>query len=276
MDKRIEAITAVQKRKAQPPTGKGFLLAVAGVIARLAIAQIAVNLLIVLTGVGLINVAFYVYAVVLMVRFMQRVVAGTVYTLKEETLVLQKMLGDSTTSVIEIPLSAIRSIRPVAAAERLHLYYRQVTAIDPQARSPFRVRAAFAASLLSARLARLLAGRQAEVIIGHAIVFEEGGVLRCCVFCPDEAFCDALREALPQACGLDDRAQRGEKTTLWARALQRAFPALYPYVRPLVDEDALQQAREATARKPREKKADPGPGDEAAGADRRKRRRRKA
>lgn len=276
MDKRIEAITAVQKRTAQPPTGKGFLLGVAGVIARLAIAQIAVNLLIVLTGIGLINVAFYVYAVVLMLRFMQRFVAGTVYTLKEETLVLQKMLGDSTTSVVEIPLGAIRAIRPVAAAERLHLYYRQVTAIDPQARSPFRARAAFAASLLSARLARLLAGAQAGAIIGHAIVFEESGVLRCCVFCPDEAFCDALNAALPQAFGLDDRAQRGEKTTLWARALQRAFPALYPYVRPLVDEDALRQAREATARRKPDKKTDSKPRDEASGMDQRKRRRRKA
>lgn len=276
MDKRIEAITAVQKRTAQPPTGREFLLGVAGVIARLAIAQIAVNLLIVLTGVGLINVAFYVYAVVLMLRFMQRFVAGTVYTLKEETLVLQKMLGDSTTSVIEIPLAAIRAIRPVAAAERLHLYYRQVTVIDPQARSPLGARAAFAASLVSARLARLLAGRQAEAVIGHAIVFEEGGALRCCVFCPDEAFCDALKSALPQAFGADDRAQQGEKTNLWARALQRAFPPLYPCVRPLVDEDALRQAREATARKPRGKKADPRPGEDAGGADQRKRRRRKA
>ena len=111
MAEHIESIVASQKDRPEPLTGKGFVLAVAGVVLRLALAQIIVNLLIAATGVGLVNVAFYVYAVWLMVKFMRRTVAASAYTLKESALYLQKMLGDSTTSVVEIPLSAIRSIR---------------------------------------------------------------------------------------------------------------------------------------------------------------------
>lgn len=246
MAEHIESIIAAQKDRPEPLSGKGFLLAVAGVVLRLALAQIIVNLLISATGVGLMNVAFYVYAVWLMAAFMRRTVAASAYTLKESTLYLQKLLGDSTTSVVEIPLSAIRAIRPVAAGERLKLYYRQVTVIDARARAPLRARLAFVLSLFSAHLARLAAGKGAETIVGHAIIYSEGGAARCCVFRPDAAFGEALQRALPEAWGRDDRAQQPARATLWARALQRAFPALYPYVRPLIDEDELARAREAT------------------------------
>ena len=246
MAEHIESIIAAQKDRPEPLDGRQFLLAVAGVVLRLALAQIIVNLLISATGVGLLNVAFYVYAVWLMAAFMRRTVAASAYTLKESTLYLQKLLGDSTTSVVEIPLDAIRAIRPVAACERLKLYYRQVTVIDARARAPFRARLAFRLSLFSAHLARLAAGKGAQTIIGHAIIYEEGGVSRCCVFRPDAQFSAALEQALPDAWGRDDRAEQPARTTLWARALQRAFPALYPYVRPLVDEGELARAREAT------------------------------
>ena len=271
MAEHIESIVASQKDRPEPLTGKGFVLAVAGVVLRLALAQIIVNLLIAATGVGLVNVAFYVYAVWLMVKFMRRTVAASAYTLKESALYLQKMLGDSTTSVVEIPLETIRAIRPVAACERLKLCYRQVTVIDPRARAPFRARLAFVLSLFSARLARLAAGRDAERIIGYAIIYEEGGAARCCVFRPDGDFCAALAAALPEAFGRDDREKRGRKTTLWARALQRAFPSLYPHVQPLVDADELERAREAT-RIVKRKAAAPKtpPAQEAEGARRRR------
>ena len=243
MAEHIEAIVASQKDRPESVTGKGFVLSVAGVVLRLALAQIAVNLLISATGVGLLNVAFYVYAVWLLASFMRRTVAASAYTLKENTLYLQKLLGDSTTSVVEIPLASIVAIRPVAACERLKLSYRQVTVIDARARAPFRARLAFVLSLFSAHLARLAAGKNAETVIGQAIVFEEGGRKRCCVFRPDGDFCAALREVLPGVFGRDDRMEH-EKATLWGRALQRAFPALYPQVKPLVDEQALAQARE--------------------------------
>ena len=249
MAEHIEAIVASQKDRPEPVTGKGFLLSVASVVLRLALAQIVVNLLISATGVGLLNVAFYVYAVWLLAAFMRRTVAASAYTLKEHTLYLQKLLGDSTTSVVEIPLASIVAIRPVAACERLKLSYRQVTVIDARARSPFRARLAFVLSLFSAHLARLAAGKNAETIIGYAIAYDEGGKTRCCVFRPNGDFCAALAEALPGAFGRDDRLD-GEKATLWARALHRAFPAVYPQVKPLVSEQELEQARgQAKARR---------------------------
>lgn len=271
MAEHIEAIVASQKDRPEPITGKSFVLAVAGVVLRLALAQIVVNLLISATGVGLLNVAFYVYAVWLMAAFMRRTVAASAYTLKESTLYLQKLLGDSTTSVVEIPLDAIRAIRPVAACERLKLTYRQVTIIDARARAPFRARLAFFLSLFSARLARLAAGKDAERVIGYAIAFDEAGRTRCCVIRPDEAFCEALAKALPEAFGRDDRMER-ERTTLWARALQRAFPALYPQVKPLIDEQALEQARaQAKARRRQKKPAAKDGQPEQPGTARRRR-----
>lgn len=239
----IEAIIAQQKDRAKPPTGKAFVLGVAGIVLRLAVCQVVVNALIALTGAGLLNIAFYLYAVWLLVRFMQKTVAGYTYTLKETTLILQRQSGDSTTALVEIPLEAIRAVREVAAGERLRLYYKQVTAVDPKSAPSGRMRVAFALSLVSARLARLVAGGHAGETIGYAVVYEEGGMLRACSFRPDEAFAAALGEAVGERMGVDDRERFAGMHTLYARALRRAFPAQYPTVAPLVDEAELAQAR---------------------------------
>lgn len=154
----MEEIRFQQINAPRPMTGKSFLLGVAAVLLRLAIAQILCNLLITATGVGLLNIAFYLYAVVTLFRFMRKTVAGSAYTLKEKSLVLQKRLGDSTTSVIEIPLDEIVSIRPICAGERLKVCYKQVTVMDSNAAVPMRIRWGWRASLLSARLARKIAG----------------------------------------------------------------------------------------------------------------------
>ena len=129
----VEEIRAQQVNRARPVTGKGFALGVASVVLRLALAQIVCNLLIAATGMGLLNVLFYLYAVMTLALFMRRTVASSAYTLKQETLVLERKLGDSTTSVVEIPLNHIIAVRPICAGERLHVCYRQVTVI-PAAR----------------------------------------------------------------------------------------------------------------------------------------------
>ena len=103
----VEEIRAQQVNRARPVTGKGFALGVASVVLRLALAQIVCNLLIAATGMGLLNVLFYLYAVMTLALFMRRTVASSAYTLKQETLVLERRLGDSTTSVVEIPLNSI-------------------------------------------------------------------------------------------------------------------------------------------------------------------------
>ena len=55
--------------------------------------------------------------------------------------------------------------------------------------------------------------------------------------------------------GFDERMTRPKVVTLWARALQRAFPALYAYVEPLVKPEAIEWARAEIARNKAAKKA---------------------
>ena len=72
----METIIARQNNAAKPATGRTFVLGIARIIVELAIVQAIVNLLIRVTSIGLLNLLFYLYAVVLLVRFMTRTVAG--------------------------------------------------------------------------------------------------------------------------------------------------------------------------------------------------------
>lgn len=166
----MEQIIARQNSAAKPATGKTFVVGIAKVIVELAIAQVIVNVLIRATGMGLLNLLFYLYAVVLLLRFMTHTVAGNIYTLKQDTLVLQRLLGDSTVLGVEIPRSAIVSIRPVSCGQRLHTDYRQVTYVDTSCAPGLRMRAAFGASLIFAGLARMIAGKKAYQENGYVVV----------------------------------------------------------------------------------------------------------
>ena len=239
----MDEIIYRQQDAAKAMDGKAFVLAVAGVVVRLAIAQIVVNLLISATGTGLLNLLFYVYAVWLVFGFMRRTVASYVYTLKNGVIYLERKLGDSTNTLVEIPLCRVLSMRPVMRAEKLGVSYRQVTEIDPACKPDARMRAAFAASYVSARLARLLAGKRAQEQCGWVIVFTEGSHRNACVFRPDEEMLLALKAQLGEAFGFDERMTQAKIVTLQARALQRAFGALYPFVNPLVKPDEIDEAR---------------------------------
>ncbi len=259
----MEEIRAQQVNAPRPMTGRVFLLGVASILLRLAIAQILCNLLISATGVGLLNIAFYLYAVVTLFGFMRKTVAGSAYTLKEKSLVLQKRLGDSTTSVMEIPLDDIVCIRPICAGERLKVCYKQVTVMDTNATVPMRIRWGWRASLFSARLARKIAGDGVDKLLGYAIVYNETDTYRrACVFCPDEQMCAALADVLGSRFGMDDRLSRPKVTTMYAQALQRAFPALYAHVTPLVSEEQAQQAEKEIARQKAERHAQHAPKEE--------------
>lgn len=245
----MDEIILRQRDAAKPLTGKAFILNVAGIILKLAVAQLAINLLIVITGMGLLNIVFYLYAIWLLFVFMKRTVACYVYTLKESELVLERRLGDSPITVISIPLERIVSMRPAKKGERLKTTYQQVTEIDPAGRQPFRMRMAFRLSLVSARLARRCAGEEIGEEIAWVLVFSEEGKLRACVFCPDEEMIAALKEKLGEAFGFDERMTRAKITTVYARALQRAFPALYPYVEPLIRQEEADWAKEELSRR---------------------------
>jgi len=223
---------------------KGFVLGIAGILLHLAIAQIVCNGLISLTGIGLINLGFYLYAVWLLIMFMRRTVASYVYTLMGDRLVLERKLGDSTITVIEVPLESIAALRPVRMGERLETAYRDVMVIDPAGRPAARVRAAFVLSLVSSRLARLAAGKNVEDAIGHVLVYDQGNARHACVFRPNEEMLKALEERLCERFGFDERMTHARISTLMSRALERAFPALYPYVDPLVKPEDVQWAKE--------------------------------
>ena len=243
----MQEILAQQRNAARPVTGKGFIQGVAGVIIRLAIMQIVVNLLITATGLGLLNIAFYLYAIWLIVSFMGKTVAGSQYMLKENALYLQKTLGDSTTSVTEIPLEKIVSVRPVVHGERLESSYRHVTVVDAACAKPLRMRLAFALAMVSATLARKAAGKLAEKPRGYIVAFKEDSGRSACVFLPDEAFLAALDSALPGVCGADERTCENTPVTMMAQALERAFPELNAHVKPLVSKERVQQAKEEIA-----------------------------
>lgn len=251
----MDEIIFRQKNAPQKVTGRRFLLGAAGIVLRLAVAQIAVNALIALSGAGLLNILFYLYAVALLAGFMRRTVAGTVYVLGARTLVLQSLLGDSTTAVVEIPLDGVIALRSVVRCEDLHLCYAQVTAPDAAARPGLRMRAAFIASMLSARLACLIAGKRAQEEMGWAVVFEEEGRLRACVLRPNDELLALLRDALPEAFDRDDRMEREPVRTIYARALKRAFPEQYPHVEPLILEEDMRWARGEIARQKAARKA---------------------
>lgn len=250
----MQEIIFQQRNAAKPLTGKAFMLSIAGILIRLAIAQLVINALISMTGMGLLNVAFYLYAVWLLIAFMRETVAGYVYTLKEGVLVLERRLGDSTITVVEIPLERVVSLRQVRMGENLHISYRDVMHIDASSRPPLRVRAAFIASLLSSHLARMLAGRQAQDVIGHVIVFDDGSLRRACTFCPNEALLEKLEGILGERLEFDERMTRTKVHTLYARALERAFPALYAYVEPLIRREDVEWAQEEVARQKAERK----------------------
>ena len=87
----------------------------------------------------------------------------------------------------------------------------------------------------------------------------------------------ALREALGERFGLDDRQTRPKVTTLYAQALERAFPELYTHVTPLVSReeaeiaaDEIKKQKAARGKRKSEKPEKPAEGGEQPAARRRR------
>ena len=128
--------------------------------------------------------------------------------------------------------------------ERLETAYRDVMVIDPLAKPSARVRAAFVLSLISSHLARWAAGKNVESEIGCVVVYDQNHTRHACVFRPNEEMLKALEERLCERFGFDERMTHGKVSTLYGRALERAFPSLYPYVDPLVKPEDVARAKE--------------------------------
>lgn len=262
----MDEIILRQRDAAKPLTGKTFLLGIALIVLKLSIAQMVLHLMISAAGAEFLSIVFYLYAVWLLLGFLRRTVACYVYTLTENTLVLERRLGDSLIRVIEIPLESVISLRAVKKGESLRTTYQSIAVIDPACRAPFRVRAAFVLSLLSARLARFCAGVGIDEEIAYVLVYSRAERQKACVFRPDDEMCEKLAQMLGGAYGFDERMTRARVTTLYARALQRAFPALYPYVDPLVREDEAEWAKAELERRKTERKQKKAGGGRRTGA----------
>ena len=240
-------------------SGKAFVLAVSAIALRTAAAQIVLGVVISLTGLSWLDWVLYAYLLLQLLDLLRQTVSVSEYVLTRDSLRLRRMLGDYVTASVVIPLDQVQAIRPVAAGERLKLGVGSVRVMDRAAQSPLRVRAAIWLSLVSARLARLAAGGREGEIIGHAVVYRQGRRSCACIIRPDEQMLCAMACAC-DACGKDERTAAAG---VFARALQRAFPALYPHVLPLTDAAELAQANEeiehrrerAKARKAKARKA---------------------
>ena len=103
-------------------------------------------------------------------------------------------------------------------------------------------------------LARLLAGKHVQDVIGYVIVFDEETLRRACTFCPNAQLLEKLEETLAERVGFDERMTHTKVHTLYARALERAFPELYGYVDPLLSREDVQWANEEVARQKAERK----------------------
>lgn len=250
----MDEIIETQHECAKPLTGKDFLVSVAAIVLRLTVMQFAVYFAILLTGFNVLNLAVYGYACALLWRFLRRVTASYRYTLKTQTLVLQRRLGDSTTKLVKIPLRHIRAVRPVCFGEDMRLYGGRVTAIDPACRPPLRVRAGLALSRVSAHAARAAAGRLSYRRAGYAVVYEENGARLCCLFRPNAPMRAALADALGDIFGADDLKGSEPLDGVRARCLQKAFPELYPHVRPLMDPAQVEAARRELAERRQKRK----------------------
>ncbi len=223
-----------QWQRPEPMDGRQFVLAVCSIALRLAVCILLVNLLIGLTGQGLLNLLFYIYAVALLLRFMRRRLTSSRVVLKEKEIIFERHLGDSPTSVVSIRREDVVSVRPHRLDEHLKLIYHNVTVFGKDLGTPLRMQAAFLVSLFSARLAGVIAGKLAGREQGMLLVYREKEKRSCVIFSPDASMQEALAAWLADGYLRDDRMDRPPVANLAGRCLARAFPEAYPHVAPLV------------------------------------------
>ncbi|MBQ8094778.1 MAG: hypothetical protein IJ242_14580 [Clostridia bacterium] len=236
-------------------TQKEFILEVVRIILRLAIAEIVTSALSYLTGMGIVRIAFYVYAIAEVFRFLWRILASDRYVLMNDRLILERRIGETVLGGVSIPLKQILSIREHLAAESTGVSYAHTAHFLRQSETPLRVSAGRILALLSARLAIRVAGNDATKPCGLLLSYHEGGKVKACLFEPDAGMLSALSEMAGERMGLDDRLARPRLKTFAARSLARAFPEIYPHVQPLITPDDIAWADEQQVLRKAEREA---------------------
>lgn len=255
-----------------PFGGKTFAAAASGALLRLSVLQILANVLSALTGSGMVRPLFCLYTACLLGGILYGSLEGAVYTIDGDSIILEKDLGGDTINRVRIPFQSILSIRPAYPAEKLSVSYRQVSYFGVGLRPSLRIRIGWLVSLFSARMARHIIGDAAEEERGLVIAYLAGDRPQACVMEPDETLTFRLKAAAGERWNWDDRLSRAEVVSLQGMCLQRAFPALYPNIRPLVSPEdeawlaektaELQAASEQKKEQRAEKKDSAGPHSE--------------
>ena len=204
---------------------------------QVAVLHFMANLIAWITGSGTLNKLLYIYTVWLLGHAFLEAVEGAAYTMRDDKIILERKMGDITVNRVEIPFGSILSVRPAISAEKLSVSYRQVSYYGAGLKPSLRMRIAWLTALVSARVAGRIAGEAALNEKGILIAYLENDRPYACVATPDQETKALLAQAVGERWDWDDRLSRAEITSLQGYCLQRAFPALYPNVRPLISQE---------------------------------------
>ncbi|MCR4708346.1 MAG: hypothetical protein K5746_10430 [Clostridiales bacterium] len=233
-----------------PMTGRTFLTQLFRILIRLSVAQVVVSLAVRITGIGVLRILICLYTLLLLYHWFCERVQSAEIILTEQYVHVNRIRQSGKKHEIHVPLSQIAAVRKHIAGENLRITYESVTVPHRSLETPLRIRAVWITTVFSARLARFFAGREFLRPDGNLIVAERDGEKQAILIPLNGAFEEALSELLPDRFGKDDRMEREPLVTLRGRALQRAFPQLYPHVLPLIPEGT----DELPSRKKRKKK----------------------
>ena len=240
-----------------PMTGRAFLLQLFRMLVRLSAAEIVVSLAIWATGANILRILLCVYVLFLLLRWFSERVQNAELVLDGQSLYLFRESAFGGMRRIRIPLKDIAAVRTHCAGEDLKITYRSAQVADRTLEPAFRIRLVWVLTLISARLARALAGRDFFKTDGQLIAFYRNGEKSALLIPFEDRFDAALLKTLPDRFDRDDRTLQDPILSMGGRARRRAFPTLYPHVLPLFpeeDEDVGQTGRKKKPRHGRKKR----------------------
>ena len=246
-----ESFGIIARQMILPPrmTGRSFLISLSRIFVLASLAQIAVSLLIRITGLVSLRFILFFFAAYLLFNWFLDRVQNAEFILTNQEIRLTRVIGIGSRQETRIPITEIVAVRQHAAGEDLGVTYHPVLVLQRSLKPTLRIRVSWMISYLSARLARKLAGKSAFQTNGTVFVQKESGSKKALLFPKNESFLTALQQALPIQFETDDRMGDEPVVTFRGRLLQRAFPALYPHVLPLISEDASTDAPTVGRRK---------------------------
>ena len=200
-------------------------------------AQILCTVLCYATGTAVLDKALCLFSAVSLLSLLKKQMSCTEYRVFEDIIEFEKRIAGRSVMKLEIPVKDILTIRPHFGGERTRINYEQVTFLEDSLKPTISMKLAYFSAYFSARLARHIMKERAFDQSGYVLAYISGTQRMAAVFGPDPELCRQLQSILRERWDWDDRLARKGLTTLQARCLQRAFPALYPNVDPIRTEN---------------------------------------